>query len=103
MSYENSKNYDLWKEFINPTTGKTDWRLRDPTQQPRYDEPARKDKEHKGSVNFLGTRLPPREYNNARAYVVSIESPSKDPHNGIHEFPILLNVSVCKINTSKCW
>ena len=64
------KNYDLWEEFINPTTEKTDWRLGDPTQQPRYDELARKDKEHKGSANFLETRLPPREYDNTR---VSIE------------------------------
>ncbi|MFM7982948.1 MAG: hypothetical protein ACKPKO_26850 [Candidatus Fonsibacter sp.] len=23
------KNYDLWEEFINPTTGRPDWRLRD--------------------------------------------------------------------------
>ena len=63
------RNYDLWEEFINPTTGRPDWRLRDPTQQPRHDELAYKDKEHKGTVNFLETRLPPREYYNTKEYI----------------------------------
>ncbi|MFM7978672.1 MAG: hypothetical protein ACKPKO_05100, partial [Candidatus Fonsibacter sp.] len=58
------KNYDLWEEFVNPATNKPDWRLRDPSQQPRYEELAKKDKDHKGSVNFLETRLPPRDYYN---------------------------------------
>ncbi|MFM7980455.1 MAG: hypothetical protein ACKPKO_14170, partial [Candidatus Fonsibacter sp.] len=68
-NYKNPKNYDLWDKFINPTNGRPDWRLRDPTQQPRYDELARKYKEHKGSVDFLETRLPPREYYNTRGSI----------------------------------
>ncbi|MFM7981543.1 MAG: hypothetical protein ACKPKO_19715, partial [Candidatus Fonsibacter sp.] len=60
------KNYDLWEEFVNPTTNRPDWRLKDPSQQPRYEELAKKDKDHKGSVNFLETRLPPRDYYNTR-------------------------------------
>ena len=54
------KNWDLWEEVTDPTTGKTDWRLRDPSQQPRHDELEYKDKQHKDTTNYLETRLPPQ-------------------------------------------
>ena len=60
------KNWDLWEEVTDPTTGETEWRLRDPSLQPRHDELAYKDKEHKGSTNFLETRVPPQEYYNRK-------------------------------------
>ena len=60
------KNNDLWEEFTDPTTGNKEWRLKDPSQQPRHDELAYKDKENKGTTNYLETRLPPREYYTAK-------------------------------------
>ena len=60
------KNWDLWEEVTDPTTRETDWRLRDQSLQPRHDELADKDKEHKGSTNFLETRVPPQEYYNRK-------------------------------------
>ena len=60
------KNWDLWEEVTDPTTRETDWRLRDPSLQPRHDELAYKDKQHKDTTNFLETRLPPQEYYNRK-------------------------------------
>ena len=37
-----------------------------PSQQPRHDEHAYKDKQHKDTTNFLETRLPPQEYYNRK-------------------------------------
>ncbi|MFM7987313.1 MAG: hypothetical protein ACKPKO_49165, partial [Candidatus Fonsibacter sp.] len=31
-------NYDIWGEITDPNTGPNDWRLKDPSQQPRHDE-----------------------------------------------------------------
>ena len=63
----NLKDYDRWAEVT--TDGKTTWRLRDPTDQQRYDELSNKDQADKGSVNFAETRLPPREYCNRRSVI----------------------------------
>ena len=56
------KNWDLWWEVGDPITMETNWILKDPSQQPRYDELEYKDKQHKDSTHFLETRVPPREY-----------------------------------------
>ena len=56
------KNWDLWWEVGDPITMETNWRLKDPSQQPRYDELEYKDKQHKDSTHFLETRVPPQEY-----------------------------------------
>ncbi|MFM7988952.1 MAG: hypothetical protein ACKPKO_57530 [Candidatus Fonsibacter sp.] len=95
------KNYDLWEEFINPTTWRPDWRLRDPTQQPRYDELARKDKEHKGSVNFLDTRLPPREYYITRGSIEKRTWLSRSPirETTRHRLPFCLNIPSAQLPT----
>ena len=84
------KNYELWEEFVNPTTNRPDWRLRDPNQQPRYEELAKKDRDHKGSVNFLETRLPPRDYYNTRRNIqknglglVGVQY-EREPSTGFH-------------------
>ena len=63
------KNYDLWEEFTDPTTGRRDWGLRVPSQQQRHDKLAYKAKEYKDATNYLETRLPPREYYNAKRII----------------------------------
>ena len=51
-------DFDQWEEFIN--NGNTEWRLRNPTVQPRNDELSRKEQEYKGSVNYAESLQPPR-------------------------------------------
>ncbi|MFM7981533.1 MAG: hypothetical protein ACKPKO_19665 [Candidatus Fonsibacter sp.] len=69
-------------------------RLRDTTQQPRYDELARKDQEHKGSFNFLETPLPPRDYYNTRVSIEKRTWPSRSPvrETTRHRLPLCNNI-----------
>ena len=56
---DNLNDFDQWEEFVS--NGRTEWRLRDPTVQPRYDELSRKDEEYKGNANYADTRQTPRQ------------------------------------------
>ncbi|MFM7982760.1 MAG: hypothetical protein ACKPKO_25900, partial [Candidatus Fonsibacter sp.] len=70
-----------------------DWSLRDPSQQPTHDELARKDNEYTGSVNFLETRLPPREYYNTKGSIEKRTWPSRSPirETTRHRLPLRQN------------
>ena len=76
------KNWDLWEEVTDPSTGEQVWRLRDPIHQQRHDELEYKDSQHKGTTNYRETRLPPQEYYDARNIErevgVSSESSTRD-------------------------
>ena len=64
MSYETTMTLTGGKRSL--LMEKTEWRLKDPNDQQRYDELSNKDQAYKASVNYAETRLPPREYHNRR-------------------------------------
>ena len=48
-------DFGRWEEFLND--GKTEWRLKDPNDQQRYDELSNKDQSYKASVHFATTTV----------------------------------------------
>jgi hypothetical protein len=81
-------DFDKWEEVT--TDDNTEWKLKDPDDQRRYDELYKKDQEYKGSVHFAETREHPREYYNRRFNIekqgigrVGVQYQT-DPETGFH-------------------
>ena len=68
----NLDDFDRWEEVT--TDGKTEWRLKDPNDQQRYNELSNKDHAYKDSVNFAETRVPPSDYYNRRFSIQNTDS-----------------------------